>query len=99
MATVNNLNAEVKLTVPFSKQTDHTLGTKYFSLPTHVILASRTKSHSYSSSNCECENESETDWTLQADWFLDSGASLHFTPYPKDFASFEELKPENFKLV
>jgi len=38
-------------------------------------------------------------WTPQADWLLDSGASLHFTSYLEDFASFEKLKPDPHELV
>jgi len=30
---------------------------------------------------------------------LDSGASLHFTPYLKDFASFEKLNESQHELV
>jgi len=93
----SQMHPEKKLTVPSSEQTVQSSGTIKFSLPLHVLSIKNESDCTCSSSKCECRNQNE--WTPRADWLLDSGASLHFTPYLEDFASLKELNKSQHELV
>jgi len=95
--TSSQTHAEVKLTMPSFEQTDQTVGTIKFSLPMHIFLTQNKSKCTCSSLKCECGNQDA--WSPQADWLLDSGASLHFTAYLEDFVSFKELNESQHELV